>query len=40
MKQVYDYDHWLDAVQENGLVSYYVPEHLKTPELRRIADQG
>ena len=40
MKQVYEYDHWLATVQQDGWALDYVPDDLKTPDLCRIADQG
>ena len=39
MKQVYEYDHWLAAVQQDGKALGDVPDHLKTPELCLIAVQ-
>ena len=40
MKQVYEFDPWLAAVQQDGLALRLVPDHLKTPDLCRIANQG
>ena len=40
MKQAYEFDHWLSVVQQDGLALDYVPDHLKTPDLCRTADQG
>ena len=39
MKQVYEYDHWLATVQQDGWALDYVPDDLKTPDLCLTAVQ-